>query len=233
MKDLILDIEQSYDKKIAMLQEAIQKLKDKKAMVVSSIKEDIGYNVIKSTTLESKTSSANQTTPIQEVYERNTRPRILRALDKMALSGFGIAELIKEVNADGQGREVNKNRVFRIVQKLVEEGIVNILRPRYGKEGGIYQKTIKGQQTPIVSVSMIRTKVGAPTRIKDALDKMEGDFSSADLLNAASKDGRGNEIPRNSFYPIFSNLMKDGSIIIVEKQIGSIPGIYKKAYPVA
>lgn len=58
---------------------------------------------------------------------------------------------------------------------------------------------------------------------------MQGDFTSADLRNVAIIDGRGPEIPKDSFRSLVWGMVKDGLIAIVAKEHGGYPGIYRRA----
>lgn len=146
MASIIIEIEQSYDNKIAALEKEIERLKEKKLMIMSSLREDIGD------------------------IELN---------DKQVLN-------LREVRFADDSRDVSS--------KVNRE--INI--------------------------------VSAVKRINDALSNMSGDFSSTQLWESASKDGRGPEIPKTSFHPKFSQMLKDGLVVVVKKPAGGIAGIYRK-----
>lgn len=232
MSDLIIKIEQQYDNKIAALERQIERLRAKKTMVMASLQEDIGddQGSILQQTAFNATQQVAVKQPIQADKKLNMHDRLKLSLEKMPLSGFMTSALFAVASSDGNGN-FNKNRASKVFKTLIEEGLVTIEQGRHGKKGGVYKKVIAGQQTSPLHTEMIRTKglVSDIKRISDALDAMEGEFSSSALWNAASNDGRGMEIPKTSFHPRLSRLIKDGLVIIVQKQSGGVPGIYKKA----
>ena len=133
---------------------------------------------------------------------------------------------------DRYGKAFDKKRASKVLQDLCVEGVVRIIKPRVGNVGRIYQKNVDGQGA-LPYVPRVRTippsSVSAVKRIQDALDSLEGEFSSAELLTKASNDGRGEKIPITSFYPKFSKLVKEGIIITISRQSGGIPGRYIRA----
>jgi hypothetical protein len=231
MANLILEIEQSYDNKIAALEREIERLREKKTIMISSLQEDIGDREFKSPQMAFKSKQVVIQESIPFGKKINTRDRLLLALEKMPLPGFTTSDLFMSANNDGYGGKVNKNRASKVFKTLIDEGIVEVDKYRHGRQGGIYKKVIKQQTPHPLSVRMVRTKgsVSAIQRISDALDSMEGEFASADLWNTASNDGRGPEIPKTSFHPKFSKMLKEGLAITVQKQSGGTPGIYRKA----
>jgi hypothetical protein len=66
-------------------------------------------------------------------------------------------------------------------------------------------------------------------RIAAALDRMDGEFGTAELLAAVNSDGFEKEVKRNVFMPEFSTLKKENKIIVVREYHGNVPGIYRKA----
>lgn len=227
----MIEIAQSYDNKIAALERAIEKLRAKKAMILSSIQEDIGDQepVPPQTALKTIQQSPDEQ-PLQTEKKMNMHDRLVLALDKMPTSGFKTSELFMAVSNDGLGGEINKNRASKVFRTLIDEGIVEVSQHRHGTQGGVYRKIVKGVQSSI-SIRMIKAKplVSAIKRINEALEGMEGEFNSTALWSKASNDGRGPEIPKTSFHPKFSQMLKDGLVVIVKKQAGGIAGIYTKA----
>lgn len=232
MTSLITEIEQFYDSKIAALERQIEKLRANKKLIKSSLQEDIGDQEFKSQqTIVKSTQQPTVRETIQTDRKMNTRDRLLLALEKMPLSGFKTSDLLMAANSDGLGVELNKNRASKVFTTLINEGWAEITQHRYGREGGVYKKTTKDQQHLPSPIKVIRDKssVSAIKRVSDALNTMEGEFSSTDLWEKASNDGRGPEIPKTSFHPKFSNILKKGLVVAVQKPAGGIAGIYKKA----
>ncbi len=230
MSDLIIKIEQQYNNKIAALERQIEKLRAKKTDVILSLQEDIGDQ--ESIPQQTGQKSSNQTGIKQTTHtdKISMHDRLVTALEKIPLGGFMTADLYAVASNDGCG-DFNINRASKVFKTLIDEGLVTVEQYRHGKKGGVYRKVVAGQQAPLLHTTIIRTRGGVSDvqRINDALDKMEGEFSSNTLWSAASKDGRGNEIPKTSFHPRLSKLIKDGLLIVVKKQGGGIAGTYKKA----
>lgn len=232
MTSIILEIQRSYDNKISALEREIERLRAKKAMIVSSLQEDIGGGQSpQSPRAKHISTEATTREPVKPDGKMNTRDRLICALDKMPLAGFSTSELIAAANGDGNGGDLNKNRASKVFSRMINEGFVEIVQPKYGKKGGIYKKIIKDTQSiSPPSVEMIQPKgaISAVKRISEALAKMDGEFSSTELWNKASTDGRGLEIPKTSFHPKFSKMLKEGSVIAIIKPQGGIRGVYKK-----
>jgi hypothetical protein len=230
MANVILEIEKEYDNKIKALEIKIERLQANKKIIISSMKEDIGNQGFESSHVELKAADTIIENKAQPIRSMSIRDRLLLSLEKMPLSGFKTSDLFTSVVDDGYGKEFNKNRASKVFKTLIDEGMVCVDQPRSGTRGGIYRKVVNGQQSPSSPVAMIRTKghVSDIRRISDALDRMEGEFTSTNLFDTASKDGRGSEIPKTSFHPRFSKMIKEGSIIVVSKQHGGYPGIYKR-----
>jgi hypothetical protein len=233
MTNIILEIQQSYDNKINALEREIERLRAKKTMIVASLQEDIGGGQsFQSPQVKSISPEVAAGEPSKLDGKMNTRDRLIHALDKMPLAGFSTSNLIGTANRDGNGGDLNKNRASKIFSRLINEGFAEIIQPKCGKIGGIYKKIIKNTQpSPLPAVETTRTKgaISAIRRIEEALVKMGGEFSSSELWIKASMDGRGPEIPKTSFHPKFSKLLKEGSVIAVTKPQGGIRGVYKKA----
>jgi len=66
-------------------------------------------------------------------------------------------------------------------------------------------------------------------RIMDALQQMDGEFSTGELREKASNDGNGEEIKKNSFYGIFTDLVMSKKIIVVREKKGNQGGLYKRS----
>jgi hypothetical protein len=151
MASIISEIEQSYDKKIATLQQAIERLKAKKAAVIASLREDIGDQEIKPVSrVVNKNPPSNVVTGTDEVFH-TIRERMLKALDAMPISGFGTTELFAYLNKDGLGVEIGINPALKVFKKLVDEGVITVLRRHSGKRGGVYLKASREQ--PVVELS--------------------------------------------------------------------------------
>jgi hypothetical protein len=65
-------------------------------------------------------------------------------------------------------------------------------------------------------------------RIEDALDKIQGEFTTQQLLAAINTDGMGEKVDKKNFLPRFSRLKKDNVVIVVSDPEGNRPGKYKK-----
>lgn len=77
---------------------------------------------------------------------------------------------------------------------------------------------------------MVRTRIPSiRSRIINALDKIQEGATTNQLLETVNNDGTGKEISKNSFFPEFSRLKKEGIIVVDLKQEGPRPGTYKKA----
>lgn len=146
MTDLILEISNKYDKKIAKLQRDIERLQANKIKQISILQEDIG---------DQEESQAKEIIAEQDIAEdsqpqiegeNTTRTRLILAVNRMPLTGFGTAELLQSVNNDGNSRQVNKNRALKLFNDLINAGIVEVVKPRYGKQGGVYKKVAKKSQ---------------------------------------------------------------------------------------
>ncbi|MBE3086848.1 MAG: hypothetical protein IMZ64_11605, partial [Bacteroidetes bacterium] len=73
-------------------------------------------------------------------------------------------------------------------------------------------------------------KLSIPDRIENVLPTMDETFTRQQLFERTANDNAGNPIPRGSFAPEFSKLLKSGKIVVVEKARGPYEGIYKKGY---
>ncbi|MCK9390116.1 MAG: hypothetical protein M0Q01_00945 [Syntrophales bacterium] len=146
MTNLSLEIRNACEKKIAMLQQEIEKLREGMKTVLDALKEDNGRDQ----ELD-PTAKATGSNPVQQQFnhpiaetdvdaEPNTRHRMLLAIDKMPSSGFGTAELLKTINLDGNTKSVNKNRALRIFNDLIKSGEITVLKKRSGNQGGVYKK---------------------------------------------------------------------------------------------
>ncbi len=74
-------------------------------------------------------------------------------------------------------------------------------------------------------------KIGDKTaeqRVMAALKEMNAEFSTVDLKEKINSDGSGKEIKRGTFAGIFSDLIKDQKIIVVQKRKGNQGGLYRK-----
>ena len=234
MADLILEIEQKYETIIAAHQQEINRLRETKAAIISSLRKDIGGQEAGSLKAKARLNPATFTNnSTKQSRQKTTRERLLLALDLMPLSGFGTSDLLQSVNEDGMGGEVNKNRALKVFKGLINEKRVEVKHKRSGNIGGIYRKITKGQQSPTTLVKPVVNKLPSTMivikRIEKALEKMDGEFTSAELLNVASNDGNGPEIHKPTFTTLFSRMTKAGMIITVTKQHAGTPGTYKKA----
>ena len=86
------------------------------------------------------------------------------------------------------------------------------------KRGKIVRAVRKLERIPSVS-----------TRIKDALDKIQGEFTTHQLFTAINNDGIGLKVNKKNFAPRFSRLKKDNVVITVLEPEGNRPGKYRKA----
>lgn len=143
MGDIISEIAESYERKIVALEEEIQRLRRKKEMIISSLREDLGTQEGKSNVLPKISIPPISGESAHRVVKLTAHHRMLRALDKMSSEGFLSADLIKTASEDGHGDPLNTNRALKILSRFIEEGLVEVLTPRQGKRGGIYKKVIK------------------------------------------------------------------------------------------
>jgi len=149
MSNLIQEIKISYENKIAALQQEIDRLRAKMTLVISSLQEDIGGYDETAPIPTAKASRAVEKIEAQDDGGPITRVRVMQAVDRMPLTGFGTAELINSVNNDGNARQVNKNRALKVFKDLINDGIVEIEKPRSGKQGGVYKKVNKESQSEL------------------------------------------------------------------------------------
>jgi len=143
MSKLIQEIRNSYENKIASLQQEIDRLRSKMQIVIASLQEDIGSCDDEAPKSTRKENLAAKKAQAQDEGGPTTRARLIQAIDRMPKTGFGTAELITSVNTDGNARQVNKNRALKIFKDLINEGIVETTKPRSGKMGGVYKKVVK------------------------------------------------------------------------------------------
>jgi len=145
MPNIISEIRKSYENKIAALQREIDQLKTKMENVISTIQEDIGDQGDVAPPLKAITTEPRIIKKTQTLFggEPNTRNRLIQSIDRMNLNGFGTDELLSDVNADGNTKQVNKNRALKIFKDIINEGIVEIIAPHSGKRGGVYKKVVK------------------------------------------------------------------------------------------
>ena len=129
-----------------------------------------------------------------------------------------IKKLIEDMEAElaAVSRIEARLRRFCPVQQNETAQAVQYPEPR---RTGLFKLIDIGIKTP-----------SAPIRIKAAIEKTSGDFTSADILQAANNDGTGKEIPRNTFFPVFSKLLNEENktITTVREQKGNQPGVYRK-----
>ena len=221
MSDWISEIEQKYEEKIAALQKRIDKLRETKAAIISSLREDIEDQAPGSIGATPNTPNPCASSAASHDKKATTRERLLSALDRMPLSGFGTSDLLQSVNKDGMGGEVNKNRALKVFKSLINEKKVEVKHKRSGSVGGIYRKNTKAQQSPTPFVKPTVNKLPSTLilikRLEKALEKMGGEFTSAELLNTASNDGNGPEIRKSTFTTLFSRMTKARMIITVTK----------------
>jgi hypothetical protein len=152
MNNLALEIRNACEKKIAMLQQEIERLREGMKTVIDALQENNGGDQ----ELNPPVTTGNNLTqrkinhPITKTdvdVEPNTRHRMLLAIDKMPLSGFGTAALLKAINNDGNPKPVNKNRALRILNDLIHSGLVKVITKRVGSQGGVYSKYYKETAT--------------------------------------------------------------------------------------
>lgn len=149
MSDLTLEIRSACEKKIAILQQEIDRLREGMAIVISALQENSGDQdasipkELKPIHRRKINRQPFEGTKLAEAGAPNTRKRVKQAIDQMPPSGFGTAELLKRVNLDGNTKPVNKNRALRIFNDLVNSGEIKVLKKRSGSQGGIYSKITK------------------------------------------------------------------------------------------
>lgn len=140
MSNLVSEIRSACEKKIAMLQQEIERLREGMKTVIDALQEDNG----KDQELGQPTkTSAEKPIKAEVDAEPNTRERMLQAIDKLPLSGFGTAELLKTINNDGNPKPVSKNRALRVFNDLIHSGHVHVIGKRIGSKGGVYRKYYK------------------------------------------------------------------------------------------
>ncbi len=141
MPDLIQEIRNTYENKIAGLQAEIDRLRSKMKIVISSLKEDVGYQ--EGEPLNKLIHEPSIKKSHIDEAPSTTRSRVIQVIEAMPLTTFKTAELLRLVNSDGKGKEVNKNRVLKIFKELIESGMVKTVRHHKGKRGGVYKKVEK------------------------------------------------------------------------------------------
>jgi hypothetical protein len=148
MPNLIAEIRSSYQNKIAALQREIERLRAKMTSVITALQEDIGEEEENPTNIiiPKRAPIVKKVTQSDMDKEPNTRIRVIQAVDRMPLSGFGTNELIQSLNKDGNIKQPNKNRALKIFRTLIDEGLVTVVQEHSGKRGGIYQKTVMVSQ---------------------------------------------------------------------------------------
>lgn len=135
-------------------------------------------------------------------------------------------------NVINQLREVIKAEYKAKIDKLTEELeseliALSRLAPRL--------KSItptEGNETLQAPQRSTRTKFpdgpSIKERLRGAINRMTGVFTSAELLEAAIHDATGTDIAKPTFQSVLSRMIKDGEIEVVSKQFGNTPGTYKK-----
>jgi len=130
-------------------------------------------------------------------------------------------------------REVIKAEYQVKIDKLTEEMDAELialsrLAPRLKSLSPTETREV---QAPVRSIRTKFPTEGNPSikeRLKGALSRMSGPFTSAELLDKAIHDATGIEIAKPTFQSILSRMIKDGEIDVVTKQFGNTPGTYKK-----
>ena len=139
-------------------------------------------------------------------------------------------------NVISQLREVIKAEYQVKIDKLREEMEAELialsrLAPRL-KSLSPLEANEMPQESVKARVKSTRTKFPELPSIKDrlrgALNRMQGTFTSAELFDNAIHDATGVDISKPTFHSILSRMIKDGEIAIVKKQFGFTPGTYKK-----
>lgn len=104
--------------------------------------------------------------------------------------------------------------VSNIIQRNVPKSVDMVKAPKM-------EEINKKSETRIPSVT---------SRIKSALDKIHGEFTSPYLRELVNNDGIGKKLTKESFAPALSKLKSDGIIVMLTKpQGGNRPGKYIKA----
>lgn len=160
MANLVSEIRNACEKKIAMLQQEIERLREGMKTVIDALQDDTGGDREVATPPTATGNNLtqrkfNRPTPETDIdIGPNTRDRMLLAIDKMPLSGFGTAELLKTINSDGNLKPVNKNRALRVFNDLIHSGHVEVIGKRVGSKGGVYRKHLKEAATAELSSSI-------------------------------------------------------------------------------
>ena len=160
MTNLALEIRTACEKKIAMLQQEIQRIRDGMETVIAALQGDNGGDrevnplptPMGKDPIKQKINRPTAKTDVDE--GPNTRQRMLLAIDKLPLSGFGTAELLKTINSDGNPKPVNKNRALRVFNDLIHSGHVEVIGKRVGSKGGAYRKRLKEAASAESSLSI-------------------------------------------------------------------------------
>jgi len=138
MSDLLLDIDQAFERKIAALLAQAEMLRKKKAEYIAGLRADLGGQEIEP---KVATKTHHPKKPTEDVETGpTTRNRGIQALDRMSPLGFGTAEWIKTIDSDGNPKPVNKNRALRIFKDLIDDEMIEVIKPHSGKQGGVYRK---------------------------------------------------------------------------------------------
>ena len=139
MGNLTQEIRDACEKKIAMLQQEIERLREGMKTVIDALQEDDGGDRKLNSSVAMSESGA-ETIKMEVDAEPTTRERMLQAIDKMPSSGFGTAEMLKTINSDGNPKSVNRNRALRVFNDLIHSGHVEVIGKRIGSKGGTYRK---------------------------------------------------------------------------------------------
>ena len=69
----------------------------------------------------------------------------------------------------------------------------------------------------------------ARERIVSALGNIHGEFTTSMLSEMVTKDEIGRPIKKGTFAPVFADLVKDGTVVVLKKPKGNHAGVYIRA----
>ena len=108
--------------------------------------------------------------------------------------------------------------LFERIEKTFFEG--EILQPK---------PSIPTEAQTVTAQPACANGLSYAARVKMALDRQTGEFTSQQLWYAASHDSNGPQIPGGTFRSILSKLVATGKIVVIKKATGNTPGVYRRA----